>query len=174
MEIKYSLNESDIFALTKYRLKSVPATHQRMRVRRFSYLIGFVFVALGAWILQNNIILVAAFLAFAVAVFLLYPAYYDWNFRRSIQKAYQDEKMRASLASRTLRITQECLEEESSFGEAKIKWNVIENINMTATHTFIIVLGEAPSLIIPKERVNVGNYAEFVDACREHILAKVS
>jgi hypothetical protein len=166
MEIAYTLNESDILALTKYRMQHVPSVRHRLRLRRFGYLIGFTLLAFGVWFLGYGTILGAMFLAFAVTLFLFYPVYLEWTVRRSIHKTYQDAKMQASLAMRTLRVTSEYLEEISSFGEARIKWNVIDNITSTPTHTFVTVVSEPPSLIIPRERISAGNYDEFIVACR--------
>ncbi len=75
MELEYSLNEADIFALTKYQLEYVPATRRRLRVRRFAYLVGSALVALGAWILQTDIFFVVIFLALGILLFLFYPVY---------------------------------------------------------------------------------------------------
>lgn len=174
MEIEYELTGSDILALAKHRLQHTPTLRRRLRMRRFGYAIGFILVALGTWLLRADIILPIIFLALAIISFLLFPTYYGWRLRRSVSQAYQDEKKRATLGIRTLRATSDGLEEESPYGEIRLKWDVVDEIAVTPAHTFISI-GQVPSLIIPKDQVSPEAYEEFIRAChscKENAAAK--
>ena len=80
----------------------------------------------------------------------------------------RDEQNRTLLTVRTLCATQEGLEEHSTLGETTLKWTAIDNIVDTPTHTFLSVVGRGYSLVIPKNQVQVGHYAEFVKVCRSY------
>lgn len=172
MELAYSLDESDIIALAEYRFRSMPAARQSQRLRRVGYLVGFSLLAVGAWVLKYPALLVLLWLFLGAALYLLYPRYYAWNMRRRIRAAYRDEKMRASLGSRTLRLTDEGLEEISDLGEVKIKWDAIQAVAVTPTHAFVTVAGAPPAMVIARGRVTVGNYDDWIAACQKHVGTK--
>ena len=169
MEIKYALNEADILALSRHRLQNMPTLHRRMQIRHFGYPIGFTLMAFGLWLLYRDSILLIILLGSAIISFLFFPIYYDWRLRRSVSQKYQDAKVRATLAERTLRATNEGLEEISDLGESKSNWNTIDGVTITPTYTFMSAIGVGYSLVIPRNQVRVGNYDEFVNACRDYI-----
>ena len=128
MEIEFTLTEADILALMQYRLQRLPNLKNPVFVRRFTYMGGFMGLAVGSLILFDNIVLAIVFIVLAISSFLLYPAYYNSLLRRKVTATYRDEKTRATLASRFLRATDEGLEEKSDLGEIKLKWELVDAI----------------------------------------------
>ncbi len=169
MDLAYSLDESDIIALAEYRFRSTPAARRQVILRRVGYLVGFSLLAAGAWVLNGPALLVLFWLFLGAALYLLYPRYYAWNMRRRIRAAYRDEKMRAFLAARTLRLTDEGLEEISGLGEVKIKWDAIQAVAVTPTRAFVTVAGAPPAMVISRGRVTAGNYDDWIAACQKHV-----
>ncbi len=168
MEIEYSLTEADILALMQFRLQHSKGRRNPVTVRRWAYLAGFGLVALGSLILGKDVVLSVVFLVLAVAFFLLYPLYFNRLIRRKVSQTYRDEKMRASLSSRTLKATDEGLEEKSELGEMKVKWLLVDGIYPTSTHVFISVQKNL-SIIIPRDRLSSGDIESFLQSCQNHL-----
>jgi len=168
MEIEYQLTEADIIALMEYRLQHIPRPQNPIWIRRLGYAVGFALLSIGSVMLTNNRVLPFIFLILAISTFLLYPAFFYWLMRRKVSAKYRDEQNRATLATRTLRATSEGLEEISSLGEIKIKWEAIEDLAVTPTYT-IISIQQIPSMIIPKHGVSTGDYESFVNTCRQFL-----
>jgi hypothetical protein len=167
MELEFELTEEDIIALAEYQSKRSPAFIRQQQIRRFGYLIGFTILAIGMWLLTQQIILPAVSLGLAILLFLFYPQFQKWQLRRKVHQAYQQEKYQATLASRTLKATDEGLEEVSPFGEIKVKWDVVDEIQELPAHC-LISIQQFPSVVIPKNRIDPKIYEEFVQICRKH------
>ncbi len=164
VEIEYALDESDIVALAKYKLRHTPTLRRRMLILRLGYLIGFTAMSLGIWLLYRDTIILVTLLGLTI-ISLSFPLYHDWRLRSNVYQTYRDAKNRAALDVRTLRATSEGLEEKSSFGETKVRWNTIDRITITPSYTFMSVIVQGYSVVIPKNQVRSGNYDEFVNAC---------
>ena len=167
MDIQYHLTEGDIVALAEYRLKNVSGWRNPVRVRRFAYFFGFALMALGMWLILNSIELTVSFLTFAIVAFLFYPAFLHWRIRQNISKAYRNEKNRVTLATRTLSVTSEGLNEESAWGEIQLKWDKVD-ITITPAHVFIAIMGQAPSMVVPRDGISNGDYEEFTSTCQHY------
>ena len=171
MDIEYHLTEADILALTQNQLQHAKGRRNPAQMRRFAYFFGFALTALGMWLLLHDIALAFIFLAFAIISLLFYPVYFDWLIRRKVSNAYRDEKNRATLAKRTLRAKEDGLEESSAWGEIRVKWDMVNEIRVTPTHTFIAIMGKAPSMVIPRDGIITGDYEGFISACQDYKLA---
>jgi hypothetical protein len=88
-----------------------------------------------------------------------------WRLREKVHQTYQQENYRATLGLRTLKATNEALEEISAFGEVKVKWDAIDGITETPTRC-LISIQQFPAMIIPKNQVDPKTYEDFVQACR--------
>lgn len=168
MEIEFSLIEADIITLTRYRLKQLPPRRNPIVRRRIAYTVGFLLLAAGSWMLTGIWVLPFLFFIAAVLSILFYPTFFDWLLRYNVMNAYRQEKMRATLGSRTMIITDSSLEERTSWGQSQIKWDVIDKILVTPLFT-LLSIQESFSVIIPKKRVISGDYDSFVEACRQHM-----
>lgn len=166
MEIEYQLTEEDIIALTLYRLQKVPKRQNPILVRRIAYAISFAFVAIGSWALFSNAILSFNFLVTGVLAYFIYPFFFNWALRRRVKTAYRNEKMRETLAPRILSASSEGIEERTSLGQIRIKWEAVDNIGIMPTFTVLSIQG-VPSIIIPENRIISGDYISFVEACRQ-------
>ena len=139
MEIEFALTEEDILVFTKHQLQYSPVFIRQQRVRRSGYLIGFTLLAMGTWLLEQPIFVPILFLSLAVILFLVYPRFQMWRLREKVHQTYQQENYRATLGLRTLRATDEGLEEISAFGEVKIKWEAVDGITDTPAHCLISI-----------------------------------
>lgn len=168
MEIEYRLSESDILAFMKFQIARRKGWHNPIWSRQIVYLVGFILVGLGAWLFSGEVALLLAFLSLAVLCVIFYPVFFNWALRRRVTTVYQDPAKQASLASRILRASPEGLEEISDLGEIKVKWDAVNELVITPSHTFISVQGTS-AIVIPIQYVDKENYHEFVNICREHI-----
>jgi len=168
MEIEFALDKTDLITLSRFQADRSPKLHNRLRKRRIAYVVGFLLLALGTYLLSSQTILPLAFAALAAISALLFPVYSRWLVQRRIRQIVQERATPASVAKRKLRATSEGLEEFTEQAEGKIKWSLIDGIEATQTHAFISVDG-LYSLMIPRERVSAGDYDKFVQTVRSHI-----
>jgi hypothetical protein len=165
MEIEFDLSEADILALTRQRYETIPALKKRYTRLRFGYLLGFSLIGAGL-LLTGDKFLGVTFILLAAAIFLAFPFYYDWRIANNVRLAYRDDKQRATLCKRVLRATGDGLEEISPFAESKIRWAVIDDIIVTATHAFISI-GQSPCMVIPKAKAPE-TFDLFIQTCRRY------
>jgi hypothetical protein len=165
MEIEFDLSEADILALTRQRHKTIPALKKRFERLRFGYLLAFSLIGAGL-LLTGDKFLGVAFIILAAALFLAFPFYYDWRIASNVRLAYRDDKQRATLCKRVLPATGDGLEEISPFAESKVRWAVIDDITVTATHAFISI-GQSPCMVIPKAKVPE-TFDLFIQTCRHY------
>lgn len=167
MEIEYVLTEDDLLAFNLYRLLLKRGRHDPILIRRFAYLAGFSFIALGTWLLGSQAIIPITFLSMAFLSFILYPIYFNWSVRRKVSATYRDPNNSAMFAPHLLRATSEGLEEKSGVGEMKVKWEVVDGITITTTHVFISIQN-TPSVVIPKDHISRGDFQSFLKICQEN------
>lgn len=163
MEIKYTSTESDALALARFRSQYVPRVRRSLRIRHLGYSVGLALMGLGLCLVRA-FFLGAVSLTLALLSALFFPRYRDWMLRRRVHKMYESEKMQAWLGPCTLRITDEGLVEESPLGEAMIKWQAIDDVTRTSTHTFITV-AQFPSVVVPNDQAVAGDLERFFDEC---------
>jgi hypothetical protein len=168
MEIQYSLTEADIFELMQYRFRQYSIHKNPIMVKRILYLIGFIFLAFGSILLTKDNTLFFTFMLLAFILFFFYPTFFYWNLKKKVSSRYRDEKMRASLAKRSLFVSEDSLVEKSSLGETKIYWQSITKLDVTPAYTFISIQG-VPSMLIPKDRVSMEDYEGFIAECRKYV-----
>ena len=168
MEIEYKLTESDILALMRFRLQQSKGRRNPVFVRRFAYLVGFILMSLGGWLLLHNAVLAILFLVFAILSWALYPIYFNRLIQRKVTDIYRDPQYRMKLNFRTLQATDEGLVEISNAGEAKVKWEFIDGIAETTTHAFIAI-HKIPTVVVPINKITKGDYKGFMGFCNQQI-----
>jgi len=163
MEIVYSLVEEDMFALAKCRLSYMPALRRTQERLRMGYTLGLSVFALAAWALLPEKIIAFALAGLAVLAFSIFPSYQETRLRRIVNNAYQDEEKRKRLSKTSLIASADGLQEKSEIGETLFLWDKLDIVIVTPTHAFISV-GRSFTIVIPKERMSLGDYDEFIQA----------
>ena len=69
MEVKYELSVANILALMRIRLQRSRGLRNPVIFPRLAYLMGFSLMALGTWLVANQVILLVVFIALAVSYF---------------------------------------------------------------------------------------------------------
>jgi hypothetical protein len=71
MEVKYELSVANILALMRIRLQRSRGLRNPVIFLRLAYLMGFSLMALGTWLVANQVILLVVF--FTLAVYYFFP-----------------------------------------------------------------------------------------------------
>jgi hypothetical protein len=165
MEIEYSLDESDLIALANYQVENSLVVRKRFKARRLAYLIGFSFLAAGAYFLSMPSIIPISFAASGTLWFILYPLYAKWYAQKNISRIVRSQMRPSSIGKHKLKATAEGLEQISEAGESKVKWNVVDNIIENSEHTYIsIELNLA--IIVPRFKIENSDYEKFMNTFR--------
>lgn len=167
MEIEIALNKSDLLVLAQYQVKYCPQVSQRAKKRRWGYTIGFLLLALGTYFILGDMFLTGGFGLLAIVSAVFYPYLHQRRVQRHIERLVEKRSKPESFAKRKLGVTAEGLEEESEYAASKVKWHLVDGIDITPGNTFISIEG-VYSVIIPKASVKSGDYDEFVRSVREY------
>jgi hypothetical protein len=165
MELEYSLDESDLIALANYQVGNSPVVRKRFKARRAAYLIGFSFLAVGAYFISMPLIIPISLAASGVLWFILYPLYAKWYTQKNIPRIVRSQMRPSSLGKHKLKATIEGLEQISEAGESKVKWIVVDNIIENSGHTFISIEKNF-AIIVPRFKIEKSYYEEFMNIFR--------
>ncbi len=167
MEIEYTPSESDLVALARHQIAVSPVVQQRLRRMHLGYVIGFSLLAVGAYFVLPNELLSIAFAAFASVALLAYPYFSRWRLQRSLPSLVRRKATPASYATRKLRALPDGLEQITEEAQSKVGWRTVDAVFGTAEYTFLSIDGTY-SIVIPRDRVAVADYSNFMDAVREY------
>lgn len=167
MEISYSLHKDDLIALAQYQIEHSPAIDRRSRFGRIAYPIGFLLMAIGIYPMSYTIITPISFVALAGLSFILYPSFLRWLARRNIPRIVRERMRQSSLERRTLRVTPDGLEQSSESGTSKVKWKLVDGIDVTPSYTYVFIEGTS-LVVIPKSSIGPETHDKFVNAFRQY------
>ncbi len=168
MEIEFTPDKADFRTVGQFQANRSMMLHNRIRRQRIAYGIGFSLLALGTYFTMPNTVVPYVFGVLAVISIILYPVYIGWRIRRRINRLVEERATPASLAQCKLRVTAEGLEQETEYGEGKVKWILVNEVASIPTHTFVAVEGTF-AIVIPKARVSKGDYDEFIESLRRQL-----
>ena len=165
MEIEYSLDESDLIALANYQIENSPVIRKRLKAKRFGYLIGFSFLAVGTYLISYPAIIPISFAVLGILWFALYPLYAKWSAHRKLPRIVRSQMTPSSIGIHKLIATSDGLEQISEAGSSKVKWNIVDKVIENSDHTFISI-EENLTIIIPRFKIEKSSYEEFMNAFR--------
>ena len=167
MEISYSLHKDDLIALAQYQIEHSPAVERRSRFGRMALSTGFLLMAIGNYLILGSITILVAFAALAESSFILYPSSLRWLARRSVPRIVQEKMRPSSFARRILRVTPDGLEQLSDSGASKVKWKLVDGIDVTPSYTYIFIEG-ASLVVIPKASIGPETHDKFINVFRQY------
>jgi len=168
MEITYSLSERDLIALAEFQVEMSGALQKQARVRRIIYPLSFGLLALGAFLVTDDVILPIIFGLMAVLSFLLAPALYTWLARRRLPQAVRHKIRSTSVGNRSLTTNESGLQQRIGNLYSEVPWSLIQEIAETPNHIFIAING-VYSLIIPRSEVADEELNRFIALLRNNI-----
>jgi hypothetical protein len=169
MEIQYSLSESDILALYKYRLNIDPNLKRRYQSRRWMYLVGFALLGVAGYVFVHDVAFLIFSLIIAGLFYTFFPFYFNWMVRRGLASTYKQEGARQVLEKRTLQANPEGLLQIASRGESFSPWDEIDDLGVSSTHAFISVNERSSWYIIPRLGLVFGDFDAFIDEIRSYL-----
>jgi len=167
MEVEYALDETDLVALARFQVNRSPIVRRRFYIQRFGYVLGFILLGLGTYLAFSSTILLLSFGSLAALSFVVYPFYFRWAGERRIRQIVRERATPSSLAKRILRATPEGLEQIMGTSESKVKWELVNGIEVTPTHAFVSIDGTF-SVVIPRLRLGASQFQSFLDTMRQY------
>jgi membrane protein implicated in regulation of membrane protease activity len=161
MEIELALTRNDHLVLAQYRTDHSPQMHQRARKLRWSYTVAFLAIALGYYLILPEVFIPLLFAILAIVSLVSYPYIHRWRVRRDVKREVEKRAKPQWFTNRKLRVTADGLEEETEYFEGKVKWSLVDGLDVTPDNTFVSIEG-VYSVIIPRSSVKKGDYDEFV------------
>jgi hypothetical protein len=168
MEVEYELDETDLVALVRFQVNRSITIRRRFRIRWLGYILGFGLSGLGMYLAFSSTELLLMFGSLAVLSLVAYPFYHRWAVERRVPKIVHERATPSSYAKRTLRATPEGLEQILESSESKVKWELVNGIEVTPTHAFISIEGTF-SVVIPRMRLGESQFHSLLDAMRRYM-----
>lgn len=165
MDIEFALSRDDLITLAHYQMQH--SSHvQRTAVKlRWGYAVGFLLLALGMFLLFPDSFLGIGFGLLAVLLAIFYPFIHRQRIKRHVEQTVDRKSRPESFAKRKVRVTAEGIEEVSDNATSKMKWSLVDWIDITPDNTFISI-GNQNAVIIPRQSVTEGNYDQFITSLR--------
>ncbi len=167
MEVEYELDETDLVTLARFQINRSPIVRRRFYIRWFGYILGFSLFGLGTYLAFSSTVLLLSFGSLAVLSFVAYPFYFRWAVERRIHQIVHERATPSSFAKRILRATPGGLEQVMETSESNVKWELVNEIEVTPTHAFISIDGTF-SVVIPRLRLGESQFHGFLDTIRQY------
>jgi len=168
MEIRYSLAEHDLIALADFQIEMSGVLRKQARIRRILYPLSFGLLALGAYLVVDDIILPIIFGLMAVLSFLLVPALFTWLARRRLPQAVRQKMRSTSVGYRSLTAHESGLQQRAGELYSEVPWRLVQDIAETPYHIFVAIDGFY-SVIIPRSEVADEELNSFLGLLREKL-----
>jgi hypothetical protein len=173
MEIEIALNKNDLKTLVQYQVKHSRQMEQRSKRLRWGYAIGLFLLALGIYLISQDMFTAALLGILAILSAIFYPFIHQKRIQRYIDRVVESRSKPEIFANRLFCITSEGLEEKSEYAQSKVQWHLVDGVDVTLDNTFISIQG-VYSVIIPKASVRNGNYEEFVEVVQGYVDNKMN
>jgi hypothetical protein len=171
MKFEYTLLEEDFLAFQLFNVSTVG--NLKKRKRRAQILLPVSFLALAVmFYLDANTVMSLYFVGCAVVFALFYGRYMRWRYKQHYIK--QVKRYYSGLFGNQieLQLLDDHLFSQDKSGEVKVKLTEITVVNEIETHFFLLV-SNANSLIIPKNKVDVSQlknrFQELNISINEHL-----
>ena len=154
MKLEYQLTEEDLFNFNGFHQKHSPVAIKARRRSIASCSIS-MFIVMTYLITKDHgfspwLLLLSAVLA--VFVGFLYSIYLKSHSRRYVKKTIREGKNISLNTPVKVEFYQDKILSNSSLGESKLKWDVVERIEETEDYIFIYI-SSLQAIIIPKAKV---------------------
>ena len=168
MEIRYSLAEHDLIALAEFQFELSGALRKQARLRRFLYPLSFGLLALGAFLVVDDLILPIMFGLMAVLSFLFAPTLFTRVAQRRIPQVVRSKMGSTSVGDRTVSANEEGIQQRVGELYSEVPWSIVHDIVETPLHVFVAIDGTY-SLVIPKKEVGGNELKRFVELLKNKI-----
>lgn len=154
MKLEYQLTEDDLFNFNDFHQKHSPVAIKARRKSSISCGVA-MFVVLAVLTTKDygfDIILISIFVIPAILVGFLCSLYVKSHSKRFIRKAIREGKNISLNTPVTVELTIDEILSDSSLGESKMKWDVVERIEETDDYVYIYI-SSLSAIIVPKKKV---------------------
>lgn len=162
MEVEFELDEADLIALAKYRVKHSPAIRRRYRRSWIGITVGLgllgILIYTGFSLKAPGVYLVA----FALFFLVFYPYYYRWLVGRTMRRIVNARSNPNAFARRTLRVTPEGLEMIDAGANLTKSWDKVSGIEVTPDHAFVAIDGEY-GIVVPRRTLGAERFQRLMD-----------
>lgn len=166
MEVHFTLDEEDLTALAKFRLKHSPEFRRRYRMGWIGVPLGFGLTGLVLYAffsLKSPALYLAGFGLFFL---VFYPYYYRWLVGRTMRKIVRSRSNPKALGRRTIGVTQECLEMRGGGPTIKKSWDRVSGMEVTPARAFLALDGEY-AIVLPRSSLGDEGFQQVVTSVRK-------
>lgn len=164
MDVRFSLQESDLIALARYRLDHSPARVKRYRMGWLGLSLLFFTAAVALHV--NDLRAPAYYIgAFAAFFLVFYPYYYRWLVGRTLRRLISASRNPEAFAGRRLKADRDGLSLDGGGKRADIAWHRVTGVSVTPDRAYVAVDGEY-AVVLPKAALGAERFQELVDVIR--------
>jgi hypothetical protein len=165
MEVQFSLDEADLTALAKFRMRHSPAFRRRYRIGWVGVPLGFGFTGLVLYVVFSLKSPALYLVGFGLFFLVFYPYYYRWLVGRTMRKIVSARGNPKALGKRTLRVTPQGLEMVGA-STFKTSWDRVTGIEVNPVHAFLALDGEY-AIVLPRSSLGDETFQHLVETIRK-------
>ena len=168
MEVEFELDEADLIALAKYRVKHSPAIRRRYRRSWIGMTVGLGLLGIFIYTVFSLKAPGVYLVAFALFFLVFYPYYYRWLVGRTMRRIVNARSNPNAFARRTLRVTPEGLEMVAAGAKQATltkSWEKVSGIEVTPDHVFVAINGEY-GIVVPRMALGPERFQHLMDNIR--------
>ncbi len=161
MTIEYQINMEDVVAFNEYHFENSPSFQKNRRIITIYAPIGIFLSVSVVGIIEHSWIFPIVGAIAATIYAIQAPRSFQKKCRTLVKTSFQEGKNKGTIGKQKLEINDDGLYNTSDSGCQTTFWHAVERIEQTDTLGFIYIASNAAH-IIPKEKVIVGNFDEFM------------
>lgn len=163
MEVPFTINEADITALAKFRMRRSPEFRRRYRIGWIGVPLGFAVTGLVLYAFFSLTSPALYLVAFALFFLVFYPYYYRWLVGRTMRRIVRSRSEPRAVGRRTVRITPAGLEVLGGASAIRGSWDCVSGMEITPAHAFLAVDGEY-SVVLPRASLGDEGFKQLVSS----------
>jgi hypothetical protein len=166
MEVQFTLDEADLTALAKFRMRHSPAFRRRYRIGWVGVPLGFGLTGLVLYVFFSLKSPALYLVGFGLFFLVFYPYYYRWLVGRTMRKIVSVRSNPKALGRRRVRVTPQGLEMVGGGSTVKTSWDRVSGIEVNPVHVFVAVDGEY-AIVLPRSSLGDETFQRLMETIRK-------
>jgi len=167
MEIEYTPKEEDLIAIAKCQLEKSNNAVSYMRRFQKNFIVGLLLMCVGIYMIIGPSILLFGFAVLIPFVGFVYPSFHRWRLKKNIPTIIRRKATAMSYAHIKLKALPDGLVQSTELTQSRIDWSLINGVHEDHDYLYIVIDGTY-SIVIPRNRIALEDYAAFLTAVQTY------
>lgn len=168
MKISYECSIKDISAYGKLIYDKSPTVKQHLKKTYYFSIPMLIIFGVAINYFESDSKLFYAWIVLGIAWLIYLPFYHKKKYLKKAIQSFEDEKYANLFGLHELTIEENYLIDRIESGQNKTEISKIEHIEVINEYAFIFI-DSAMAYLIPRDKINDGNYHDFIYEIRSNL-----